>query len=127
MILGCFAVAQLIVAGPWLFGATLVPAHHVSMAHLTRDGALGLVIASLGLLVAWRPRYWLAATVVGSLVLTLQVVAGVVDDRDRYVSGVFELMHLLIVAIMMLIAFVSTSSRRGTPDARPDRNPLRPL
>ena len=51
------AVAQLVLATPWLVGKSLLPDSHVAVSHLTRDGALGLVIAALGLITVWRPRY----------------------------------------------------------------------
>ena len=50
------SVAQLVLAVPWLVGRSLLPDSHVAVSHLTRDGALGLVIASLGLVTVWRPR-----------------------------------------------------------------------
>ncbi|HEY3672454.1 MAG TPA: hypothetical protein VGN51_16080, partial [Acidimicrobiia bacterium] len=55
------AAAQLVLACPWLFGASLVPDHQVTAAHLTRDGALGLLIACVALVSAWRPRYAVGA------------------------------------------------------------------
>jgi hypothetical protein len=111
------AVAQLVVACPWLFGASLIPDQNVAVAHLTRDGALGLVIATAGLLVAWRPRYALVALLVGSMVFVAQFASSVVDNQQRYVSAAFELTHLLVLALLALLAFATAAERRDTPDS----------
>ena len=104
-------------AYPWLFGASLIPDHNVALAHLTRDGALGLVIATAGLLVAWRPRYAVAALLVGSIVFVAQFASSFVDNQDQYVSAAFELTHLLVFALLALLAFATAAERRGTPDS----------
>ena len=111
------AVAQLVVACPWLFGASLIPDHNVAVAHLTRDGAFGLVIATAGLLVAWRPRYGLVALLVGSMVFVAQFASGVVDRQDQSVSAAFELTHLLVFALLALLAFATAAKHRDTPDS----------
>ncbi len=121
------AVAQVVVASPWLFGASIVPDQHVAVAHLTRDGALGLIIAALALLVAWRPRYALSATLIGSIVFVTQFAAGFVDNQDRYVNPTFELTHLLVLAILALLAFATSAARRDTPNGRPRAGALRSL
>ncbi len=121
------ATIQIVVASPWLFGASLIPDQNVALAHLTRDGALGLVIATAALLVVWRPRYALAATLVGSMVFVAQFAAGFVDNQDRYVNGLFELTHLLVFAILALLAIAATAARRETPDAQRGPRPLRSL
>ena len=56
--LGLFVVAftQLVIAIPWLVGRSFLPDANVAVSHLTRDGALGLVIAAVGLVTVWRPR-----------------------------------------------------------------------
>jgi len=43
------SVTQLVLAIPWLVGRSLLPDSHVAVSHLTRDGALGLVIAGVSL------------------------------------------------------------------------------
>ena len=121
------ALAQIVVASPWLFGASIIPDQNVALEHLTRDGALGLVIATAALLVVWRPRYALAATVVGSMVFVAQFAAGLVDNQDRYVNAVFELTHLLVFAILALLALAATVARRDTPDDRRNARSLRSL
>ena len=74
------AFTQFVLAIPWLFGRSLLPDAHVAASHLTRDGALGLVIAAVGLLVVWRPRYVASVLAIGVVVL---VVADRRGDRRR--------------------------------------------
>jgi hypothetical protein len=112
------AVAQLVLAIPWLFGTSLLPDSHVAVAHLTRDGALGLVIASLGLVTAWRPRYVHSTRLIGLLVLGLQLVAGLADREMRSVRASFEVVHLIVVLIVLgLFAVAADRARRATPHA----------
>jgi hypothetical protein len=111
--LAVVAVAQLVLACPWLFGASLVPDPSVSAAHLTRDGALGLLIASVALVTAWRPRYAFGSLLVGAVAIVAQFASGIVDRQDQAVSGVFELTHLLSLVIVVLLAFACTSLRSG--------------
>lgn len=116
--LAVVAAIQLVLAVPWLFGHSLVPDAHVEVSHLTRDGALGLVIAGLGLVTAWRPRYVNSAMLIGLVVFAAQLVAGLVDHEADAVTGSFELIHLLVVVIlasMFSIAFIR--ARRATPRA----------
>ena len=119
------AAIQLVFAIPWLFGATLLPDHYVAVSHLTRDGALGLVIATAGILVAWRPRYAVSAIIVGSIVLGAQAILGVVDQQNQSVNTVFELLHVLVLLILGLIALASTSTRRSTPPSPDSPHRLR--
>lgn len=114
------AVAQLVLAIPWLVGKSLLPESHVAVSHLTRDGALGLVIATLGLVTVWRPRYVHSTRLIGLIVLGLQLVTGVADQRTRSVSASFELVHFLVVIIVLgLFAAAADLARRATPLARP--------
>jgi hypothetical protein len=116
------ATVQLVLASPWLFGASLVPDAHVAAAHLTRDGAFGLVICAVGFMVAWRPRYALAGVLVGSIVVVLQAATGVVDDRSQYVNAPFELTHVLVFAIVVLVALTAGASRYR-PEQQPRHRP----
>jgi len=119
-LLATIAVAQLVLACPWFFGASLVPDGSVSTAHLTRDGALGLVVACVALVTAWRPRYAFGSLLIGVVAIVAQFASGLVDQRDQAVSGIFELTHVLSLLIVVLLAVVC-STMRGQ-----DRSPRRP-
>jgi len=105
------AVAQVVVACPWLFGASIVPDHNVALAHLTRDGAFGLVAACCAFIAAWRPRHTVATLLVGTVVLLAQFSAGFVDQQKRSVNTAFEATHLLMFVILGVLAFAASSSR----------------
>jgi len=115
------ATLQLVLACPWLFGASVVPDHNVAIAHLTRDGALGLVVACAAIVAAWRPRYLVSALLVGSVALVAQFASGLVDQQDRAVSAGFELTHTLSFAILALLAYASARLRLkpADPGGRP--------
>jgi hypothetical protein len=114
------AIAQLVLAVPWLVGKSLLPDSHVAVSHLTRDGALGLMIAALGLVTVWRPRYVHSTRLIGLLVLGLQLVAGVADQQMSSVSASFEVVHFLVVIIVLgLFAAAADLARRATPSAEP--------
>jgi hypothetical protein len=112
------SVTQLVLAIPWLVGKTLIPDSHVAVSHLTRDGALGLVIAALGLVTVWRPRYVHSTRLIGLVVLALQLIAGIADQQMSAVSESFELVHFLVVVIVLgLFAVAVDLARRATPIA----------
>lgn len=114
------SVTQLVLAIPWLVGKTLVPDSHVAVSHLTRDGALGLVIAALGLVTVWRPRYVHSTRLIGLVVLGLQLIAGIADQQMSSVTESFELVHFLVVVIVLgLFAVAVDLARRATPIAKP--------
>ena len=122
LLLGLLAIslAQLVLAIPWLVGRSLLPDSHVAVSHLTRDGALGLVIASLGLVTVWRPRYVHSTRIVGLLVLGLQLIAGLADQQMSSISDSFEVVHFLVVIIVLgLFAAAADLARRATPSAEP--------
>ena len=122
LLLGLLAIslAQLVLAIPWLVGRSLLPDSHVAVSHLTRDGALGLVIASLGLVTVWRPRYVHSTRIVGLLVLGLQLIAGLADQQMSSISDSFEVVHFLVVIIVLgLFAVAANGARRATPHADP--------
>lgn len=103
--------AQLVLACPWLFGASLVPDHQVTAAHLTRDGALGLLVACIALIAAWRPRYVVGSLLIGVVAIVAQFASGLVDRNDQAVSGAFELTHVLSLVIVVLLAYACTTMR----------------
>ena len=104
------AAIQAVVAWPWLFGASLVPHSDVAVAHLTRDGAFGLVAACAVLLAAWRPRYVVPTLLVGSVVLLAQFSAGFVDQQAASVSSSFELTHALVLLMLAALAAAAASA-----------------
>ena len=118
------ALAQLVFATPWLIGHSMLPDAHVAVSHLTRDGALGLVIAALGLVTAWRPRYVHGTMIIGLCVFATQVAAGLADQRTSSVSPSFEIVHLLLVVIVFGMFVVAADvARRATPQLEP-RSPI---
>ena len=120
------AGVQLVLAGPWLLGHSVIPDPHVGVAHLTRDGALGFVIAIVGLLTAWRPRYVHSTLVVAVLVLVLQVVSGLTDHDATSASGSFEFIHVLVLVIFCaMFAVAADLRRRATPRRGPASHILR--
>jgi hypothetical protein len=118
--LALLAGAQLVVALPWLFGHSLLPDAHVTVAHLTRDGGLDVVISGLGLVTAWRPRYAHSTLVIALRAFVTQLVAEITDREAHAVTGSFQLFHLLVVAIVIVMFCVDVSvSHRATPKIRP--------
>jgi len=121
------ASAQLVLAIPWLLGKSLLPDSHVAVSHLTRDGAFGIVIASLGIVTVWRPRYVHSTKLIGIIVVGLQLITGFADHQMRSVSASFEIVHVLVVFIVCgLFAVGADLSRRATPNAEPRSRVLHP-
>lgn len=106
------ALVQIVLAVPWLVGAD--PSGLLGDAypsHLTRDGALGLVIAIAALVVAWRPHHSLAAFIAGASVLALQLSTGLIDGHLHRVVLWVEITHLPTVIIVVLLALISRPER----------------
>jgi len=98
---------QLLVAIPWLFGSSAVRfLGHASSEHLTRDGALGVLVACAGLAVAARPRLSAPMLYVCIAAVTVQVLAGFVDQHDHHVAFDYEFTHVLLVAVVGFIAYI---------------------
>ena len=89
---------------------------------ITRDGALGRIVAGLGLLTAWRPRYVYSTLLVG--VLVLHVVSDLTDHDATAASASFELIHPLVLVIVGAMCAVAVDVRRR---AAPRREPTPPL
>jgi len=118
------AVTQLVFAIPWLVGRSLLPDAHVAVSHLTRDGALGIVIAALGFVTAWRPRYVHSTMIIGLLVFTAQIVGGLADQQTSSVSVSFEIVHaLVVITVFGMFGVAANMARRATPQAQP-RSPV---
>jgi hypothetical protein len=106
---------QAAVALPWLVGVN--PFQKIlgvaSSAHLTRDGALGVVIAVAGFVVAWRPRYAFAMLALVVATVSMQVLGAFVDAPEHHSGIPFEFVHALDVAIGLLIVLVAILRDRG--------------
>ena len=111
-------VAQLVVVAPWLVDADPFGLLGSSpAAHLTRDGALGLVVAVAAILTAWRPRWALPCFVTASVGLVAQGLAGTIDDTIVE-SGGSEFVHVpsIILTVMIglsTIRLTAMGPRRG--------------
>ena len=102
----CAAVGAVVVAIalPWLVGYDPFDLLGDSSAvHLARDGALGVVIGSSGLVAAWRPRWSLPCAVSATVALFAQMVAGVADETIAETGG-NELVHAPAIALAFLLA-----------------------
>lgn len=119
-VLAIVASVQLLVALPWLVGADpLGLMGDATASHLTRDGALGLAIATAGLVTAWRPRYAVAATLVALALFVAQVITAVIDGHQDRVSLLVEAVHVSTLMVTALVAFASRPARplSGAPRA----------
>lgn len=113
LVLAIMGLGQLVLALPWLFGYQgLWTGGEATVAHLTRDGALGTLYALAAISVAQSTkRAWFALPLV--FVLTcIQTFFGVFDHHQSDALASFEVVHLLGVAIAVGIAlFVKPKSR----------------
>lgn len=96
---------QIALALPWMFGATLFWGQHSDpdVSHLTRDGAIGLVLGVVGVGVASKPRLAYFALTMCGLLAILQIAAFVSDRSEGHVHANFEVIHLLSAVISVLI------------------------
>ena len=111
--LGLLGVLQLILALPWLFGSTMFWSASISAdaAHLSRDGALGFMFATIAIAVAISPRLAVFALPIALLLIILQTVTGFVDHADEDVLVSFETIHMLGAVIGGSIAVLSFPKR----------------
>ena len=98
-------LAQLLVALPWIFGATPLwdPTTSAAESHLTRDGVIGVLFACVAITVAVSPRLAFFAVPACVVLLVLQVVTLIVDQQTDLVHVQFESIHLLTLAITILV------------------------
>jgi hypothetical protein len=116
IVLAGVAGALLMLSLPWLVGADpLRLLGQATTAHLTRDGALGLAIATAGLLTAWRPRYSVAAAMVCAAALVAQLGTALIDEHYRRVSIVVETTHAITIVVTALVAYSSRPARPIMP------------
>jgi hypothetical protein len=96
---------QVLLALPWIFGATLLwtPSSDTSVAHLTRDGVIGLVLGLAGVAVAASPRLAYFALSVCGLLVSLQAIAFISDKVTSKVNPNFEAIHALALVITVLV------------------------
>ncbi len=104
------SLIQAVVVLPWLVGRD--PWQLLSStadSHITRDGALGLVVAVAGLLVAWRSRWAQPAFLLATLAVVAQAVTGVFDaaETDPGPSLAGELVHIPSILIACLIGLAA--------------------
>ena len=112
------AAAQLTVVLPWLVDADPFGLLGGSTSsHLTRDGALGMVVAVAGLMAAWRPRWAVPCFLLGSAALVAQAVAGLFDSASAGGGGT-ELVHVPSVILTCLIGLSGIRLTPLGPDAR---------
>lgn len=111
--LGLLGVLQLILALPWLFGSTMFWSASISAdaAHLSRDGALGFMFATIAIAVAISPRLAVFALPIALLLIILQTVTGFVDHTNEDVLVSFETIHMLGAVIGGSIAVLSFPKR----------------
>ena len=105
---------QTFLALPWIFGATPLwgPSGETAVAHLTRDGVIGLVLGLIGIAVGLNPRLAYFALSVCGILVTLQVIAFIADRTSDRVHPVFETIHVLSIIITVLVAIVAFPPRR---------------
>ena len=111
--LGLLGVLQLILALPWLFGSTMFWSTSISAdaAHLSRDGALGFMFATIAIAVAISPRLAVFALPIALLLIILQTATGFVDHANEDVLVSFETIHMLGAVIGGSIAVLSFPKR----------------
>jgi len=121
--LGVLAVAQTALALPWLFDVNPLGflADHVASEHLTRDGAIGVIVGVAGLTTALRPRHALAMLVMAAAAIGMQVLSFAIDENHDRVHPLFEVSHALVPIIVALIAVFAL--RRPAPVDPPERGP----
>jgi len=111
--LGLLGLIQLFLALPWLFGSTMFWSTSLGAdaAHLSRDGALGFMFATIAIAVAVSPRLAVFALPIALLLIILQTVTGFVDHSNEEVLASFETIHMLGAVIGSSIAVLSFPKR----------------
>jgi len=111
--LGLLGLIQLFLALPWLFGSTMFWSTSLGAdaAHLSRDGALGFMFATIAIAIAVSPRLAVFALPVALLLIILQTVTGFVDHSNEEVLASFETIHMLGAVIGASIAVLSFPKR----------------
>jgi hypothetical protein len=107
--LAVLALVQAIFSVPWAFGMNPFGAMlgHAGSEHLARDGTLGILIAVVGAVTAWRTRYAFAMLAVCATIVFMQLAGGIIDEHRRAVEFDFEAVHIVAVLIAGLIGFIA--------------------
>lgn len=118
--LGVVSAIQLVLSIPWLLGTNPWTAllGQVPDSHLTRDGAIGVVTATAGLVTVWRSRYAFAMLAIAAVGLAMQVLGGAVDaDLGAGFEAGFEAVHVvaLVIAVLVLVTAVRRDRAPGPP------------
>jgi hypothetical protein len=123
VVLAALAGVQVAVALPWLFGWNPlgILGGHALAAHLTRDGAIGVIVGVAGITTAWQPRQAVPMLVMALAALGMQVFGFAIDENHDRVTALFEVQHLLVLAVTVGIALFAL--RRPGPITDPDRPP----
>lgn len=113
--LAAVALGQLSIGLAWLVGK--VPFGQLvgnpTAGHLSRDAALGVVLGTIGAIVAWRPRWSLSLVPVVGAIVAVQAI-GLASDASSGQSGFhFEFPHVLAIFVGVLTFLVSR--RRSYP------------
>ena len=133
ILIAVLALIQTAIVAPWFLGTDpwgLLGDNDA--AHLTRDGAIGLVISASALLAAWRPRWAVPAFMLASVAVIAQTVATVLEESDSG-RGAGEVVHLPSVLLTCLIGLSGLRLRPLGPGTRsmtassPQRRPRRHL
>lgn len=110
------AIVQLGMAVAWLVGK--VPFGKIvgspTAGHLSRDAALGVVLGSIGLVVAWRPRWSLSLVPIVGAIVAVQAIGLVADGSTQQAGFHFELPHVVAIIVGTL---TFAASRRRTSAA----------
>lgn len=114
--LSVLSAIQLGVAAAWLVGE--VPFGRIvgspTAAHLSRDAALGVVLGSIGAIVAWRPRWSLSLVPVVGAIVAVQMIGLIADGANGQSGFRFELPHAIAVVVGGLTFAVSRLRRPTT-------------
>ena len=112
ILLTVVSAVQLGIAAAWLVGE--IPFGQIvgspTEAHLSRDAALGVVLGSIGAIVAWRPRWSLSLVPVVGAIVAVQTIGLIADGSNGQTGFHFELPHLLAIFVGTL-TFAASRAR----------------
>lgn len=113
--LGLLSMAQIVILAPWLLGADPLDLLGTgSEGHITRDGALSLVVAGAGALSALRPRWAHPSLIIALLALVAQFGAGIAEHPLVSVLDV-ALLEAVHVPSLIIVAAIALVGRKPPP------------